>query len=123
MLSWLTPADRLLLVVSMLAIGALYGLLWGPSAAGQSVEIWHNHGAIEHWPLSEDRILDIAGSEGLTRIEIKAAQVRFVSSPCTNKLCVLSGWLHQAGETAACLPNQVSLRVVGRDPRYDTINF
>lgn len=121
--NWLTGADKVLLVIAVGLIGWSYVALWSGTHAALEVEIWSRGERVETLPLAEDRELDIAGALGVSHIEIKHAEARFVDSPCSNKLCILHGWLRHAGESTACLPNQVSLRILGRDPRYDAINF
>lgn len=120
---WLTVADALVLLGAVALIGMLYATLWTGGRNALDVEIWSRGEHVETVPLAEDRQLDIHGALGVSRIEIKQAQVRFVSSPCSNKVCIHGGWLQHAGETLACLPNQVSVRILGRDRRYDAINF
>lgn len=120
---WLTFADALVLLGAAALIGTLYATLWSPEPAALEVEIWSRGERLETLPLAEDRDLDIPGALGISHIEVKQAQVRFVSSPCSNKVCIHGGWLKHAGETLACLPNQVSVRILGRDRRYDAINF
>jgi hypothetical protein len=36
---------------------------------------------------------------------------------------VLTGWLREDGQMAACLPNGVTVQIVGRDNRFDAVNF
>ncbi|HEY9198645.1 MAG TPA: NusG domain II-containing protein [Gammaproteobacteria bacterium] len=119
---WLTFADALVVLGAAALIGTLYVALWSAESA-QEVEIWSRGERVETLPLAEDRQLDIHGALGISHIEVRQAQVRFVSSPCSNKVCIHGGWLKHAGETLACLPNQVSVRILGRDRRYDAINF
>jgi hypothetical protein len=38
-------------------------------------------------------------------------------------LCVKQGWLTISGQTALCLPNQVSLEIRGRTSAYDTLGY
>ena len=124
MRGWLTGADLLLILVAGTLIGWLYVALWSTErSTAVEVEIWSRGERLERLPLAEDRRIEAPGALGTSLIEIKQARARFVASPCTNKVCILSGSLHHPGETAACLPNQVSLRILGRDPRYDAINF
>jgi len=119
----MTGADGVLLIAAVALIAWLYASVWGSSAVPQEVEIWSLGERVERLSLAEDRTVDIRGEMGISRIEIRNGQARFVASPCTNKLCILHGWQRHAGETAACLPNRVSLRILGRDARYDAINF
>ena len=123
MRDWLTKADMLLLLFVTGLVVWLYVAIWGADTAALEVEIWSRGERVQTLPLAEDRLLSVAGVLGDSHIEIKQAEARFVDSPCSNKLCVLHGALRHTGETTACLPNQVSLRILGRDPRYDAINF
>jgi len=120
---WLTGADIAVLLIAAGAIGWSYAALWSHNSTALEVEIWSRGQRVETLVLAEDRHLEITGALGVSHIEIKDAQVRFLDSPCSNKLCVHSGWHRHTGETTACLPNQVSVRILGRDPRYDAINF
>ena len=120
---WLTLADVFVLVGAVALIGTLYVTLWSVESAALEVDIWSRGEHIETLPLADDREVDVPGALGVSHIEISQAQVRFVSSPCSNKVCIHGGWLRHAGETLACLPNQVSVRILGRDRRYDAINF
>lgn len=52
------------------------------------------------------------GYEIIVRAE--KGKIRFESSDCPDKICVNSGWLTSAGDTAVCLPARVSIVVSGR---------
>lgn len=121
--SSLTRTDIALLFIAAGLIGWSYAALWLPESNALEVEIWSHGQRVETLPLAENRRVEVDGALGVSHIEIKDAQVRFVDSPCSNKLCVHSGWHRHAGDTTACLPNQVSVRILGRDRRYDAINF
>lgn len=38
--------------------------------------------------------------------------IAFIESDCPDKICTQSGRLHKAGQYAACLPNQVYMKIV-----------
>lgn len=42
-------------------------------------------------------------------------RIRFQESDCPDKICVKTGWLSKVGQTAACLPNEIILKIVPRD--------
>ena len=46
-------------------------------------------------------------------IAIAPGKIGFVSSVCHDRRCVRAGWLSKAGQTAACLPQQVVVTVSG----------
>lgn len=119
----LTRADAVVLLIAAGLIGWLYVAVWAPDSAALEVEIWSRGERVQTASLAENRRIEVTGALGTSLIEIKDAQVRFLDSPCSNKLCVRSGWQRHSGETTACLPNQVSVRILGRDRRYDAINF
>lgn len=119
----MTGADKLVVAFATLLVVYLYVVLWGGRGAGEDVEVLVNGRAVERVSLHRDQILTIHGAVGPSTIEVHAGRARFIASPCPGKQCVHSGWLHEAGEFAACLPNRISLHVLGAVPRYDTINF
>ena len=73
--------------------------------------------------LAQQRTLEITGPLGISRIVIDHGHVRFERSPCTNQYCVHQGWLSHAGEVAICLPNQISLELLGGRKAYDSLNY
>ena len=67
--------------------------------------------------LDRDRRWSIAGRDGLTvTVQVENGRIRFASSDCPDRVCVHSGWLSTAGQTAACVPAGVSIRVTGDAP-------
>lgn len=119
----LTAGDRLLLVLAVLSLGVLYAVYWGQSVYGNQAEIAI---AGKHWSsidLYQDRIIDVEGKLGVSRLEVKDGKIRFISSPCDTKQCIHQGWIHQSGEIVACVPNTISVRILGPDPRFDSMNF
>lgn len=75
------------------------------------------------YPAWEDRRVTVSGPLGETIIEIHDDRARIVRSPCRRKICIRAGWLTAAGDVAACVPNRVSVALLGADPRFDAINF
>lgn len=74
-------------------------------------------------PLSRDTIIEIKGPLGISKIAIHQRQARIVSDPSPRQYCVRQGWLKNAGETSICLPNQISLELVGNQKKYDSLNY
>jgi hypothetical protein len=74
------------------------------------------------YSLNQHRILQVSGALGTSTIEIKQGKARFKHSPCANQYCVHQGWMNKANQTAICLPNQVSLELLG-EKQFDTLNY
>lgn len=119
----MTRADILVLICALMLLPWLYWNFWGNASSGEIVQIRVAAGETLKLPLDQDKRLEIAGVLGTSVIEIKDRQVRFVDSPCQGKQCIMTGWLREDGHLAACIPNGVTVQIVGRDERFDTLNF
>ena len=119
----LTTGDRLLLALAVISLGALYAVYWGQSVYGNQAAIDIGCKHLSSIDLYQDRTIDVEGKLGISQLEVKDGKIRFISSPCDTKQCVHQGWIHQSGEIVACVPNTISVRILGPDPRFDTMNF
>jgi hypothetical protein len=68
---------------------------------------------ISHHSLAEDRIVEVDGPLGTTRVQIEDGFVWVTASPCPHKTCMRMGHIRYAGEILVCLPNRVLVRVDG----------
>lgn len=119
----MTRADWGVVLFALVLVPSLYINFWGRDTEGDAVRI-RAAGADEIVAsLHRDRELKVDGPLGTSVIEIRDGRARFTASPCRNKQCVHAGWLERGGEFAACLPNRISVAVVGSELRYDSINF
>ena len=73
--------------------------------------------------LSRNQRIEVPGSMGISLVTIENRKVRIASDPGPRQYCVRQGWLKQAGEIALCLPNQVSVELVGSHKSYDSLNY
>lgn len=121
-LSLLKPGDWL----TLLGGGALtvwLGLaLWQGGAADKAV-IRSGGKVFREVSLSRDTVIAVPGPLGVSTVAIHNLQARIASDPSPRQLCVHQGWLKQAGEIAICLPNQVSLELVGARRTYDSLAY
>lgn len=53
----------------------------------------------------------------------KGKRIRFVTSPCETKFCIHQGWASHGGDLRVCLPNKVSLRLLGSKSQFDSLTF
>jgi hypothetical protein len=60
---------------------------------------------------------------GISIIRIQQRKARIASDPSPRQYCVRQGWLQQAGEIALCLPNQVSVELIGSKKKYDSLSY
>lgn len=119
----MTRADYIVVACAVILLPFLYMTYWVPSARGDTAQILAGGAKQIKVSLDVDQRLNIEGPLGTSVIEIHQGKVRFVDSPCRGKQCIHSGWLQKTGDFAACLPNHISIAVIGHELRYDTINF
>jgi len=112
----------LVIVVSAITVIFLSKTLWSNAPASQLM-IRQADKIIGTYDLNQTRDLHLHGPLGDSHISIAQGQVRFKQSPCTNQYCVHQGWLNHAGQVAICLPNQISLQLIGEDKPYDSLNY
>ena len=114
--------DWLVIVIGAIAVIWLFQSLWSNAPASQ-LQIRQADKIIGTYDLNQTRELHIHGPLGESHISIDQGKVRFKQSPCTNQYCVHQGWLAHAGQVAICLPNQISLQLIGENKPYDSLNY
>lgn len=68
-------------------------------------------------PLDEETSLTLTGRDGRTlTVEVADGAARVAASDCPDQVCVRTGWLSRPGETAACVPAGILLRIDGENP-------
>jgi hypothetical protein len=114
--------DWLVIVGGILAIIFMFQQFWSFEPASK-LKIRQGDKVIGTYDLNQARELHIQGALGESIIAISNGQARFKQSPCPNQYCVHQGWLSHAGQVAICLPNQISLQLMGAKTQYDSLNY
>ena len=90
---------------------------------GEYLEIYKNNEILATYSLNQKITKIINGTKGEIKIVIDNGRVRFSSSPCPKKYCIHQGWINKANQTIICIPNQISISIVGPKSGYDSINY
>lgn len=114
--------DVLVLLLGLVFVGVLFSTLWNHAPAAK-VQIRLADKIYATYSLDQNRTIEIKGPIGITRILIDHGKARFASSPCPNQYCVHQGWLNHMGQAAICLPNQISLELLGGEKPFDSLNY
>lgn len=114
--------DWFVIVIGLILVITLFQSLWHGERAAK-LRIRQGDAVYATLSLDQERTLFVRGPLGDSRIVIHQGQVRFERSPCPNQYCVHQGWLKRAGQVAICLPNQVSLELLGGKKTYDSLNY
>ena len=118
----LRRGDWLVLVLGLLAVIALVMHYW-MSPPGQHLVIKRGGAVFLTASLKQAFNVNVPGPLGITQVEVLNQRARVRSDPSPRQLCVRQGWISHEGEAAICLPNQVSLEIVGQVRRYDSLNY
>jgi hypothetical protein len=121
-LQHIKPGDWLTLLLGCICVVLLTIKLWSGELADKAL-IRSGGKIFREVPLSRDQNVEVPGPLGTSVIAIKNRKARIQSDPSPRQYCVRQGWLQQAGEIALCLPNQVSVELVGSHKRYDSLNY
>jgi len=114
--------DWLTVFFSMVLIVFLFQTLWSHQHATK-VQIRLGNKIYATYNLNLQREVHVHGPIGDAVIHIAQGKARFAKSPCHNQYCVHQGWLTHTGQVAICLPNQISLELIGEEKPYDSLNY
>jgi len=123
-LKWSKPllGDALVILFGLIFVAYLFKSLWHNEQAAK-LQIRLGDKIYATYSLDQNRNIDIQGTIGITRIVIANGKARFAHSPCPNQYCVHQGWLSHKGQAAICLPNQVSLELLGGEKPFDSLSY
>jgi hypothetical protein len=116
------PGDWLTLLFGAVCVLLLALTLWSGEMADKAV-IRSGGKVYRELSLSRNQTIEVPGPLGVSIVAIENRRVRIASDPSPRQYCVRQGWLQQAGEIALCLPNQVSVELVGSHKKYDSLNY
>ena len=116
------PGDWLTILSGSVSVMMLTVTLWSGDLADKAV-IRGGGRILYEVPLAHDQQIEVRGPLGVSIISIQKRKARISSDPSPRQYCVRQGWLEQAGEIALCLPNQVSVELVGKKKLYDSLNY
>lgn len=116
------PGDWLTLLSGGVFVMVITVTLWSGNLADKAI-IRGGGKIFREVPLSLNQQIEVPGPLGISIISIQNRKARIASDPSPRQYCVRQGWLQQAGEIAMCLPNQVSLELIGGRKRYDTLIY
>lgn len=119
---YLRLGDSILILMSIIGIIWIFNTLWSNEQAAK-VQIRQGEKIIGTYSLNQAREVQVKGPIGINTIHISNGRARFSKSPCHNQYCVHQGWLNRAGQAAICLPNQISLELIGETKSYDSLNY
>jgi len=105
----------LVIIVAILAIAAGLYFVYLHSAQGKEVEakIFYENKLVKVVSLSDGKDYDfsVKGHEDVVFHVYADGSIAFVKSDCPDKVCINAGKQRLSGQSAACLPNGLVLRI------------
>lgn len=117
----MTRADGVLILLLAALVGAAAAHFWGPATTPTAVALYRGGERIAVHPLNAPRAIAVEGRIGTAHIHIENGRARFHASPCRRQVCVHMGWQTRGGAVAACVPNGLSLQMIGGSGAFDGV--
>lgn len=54
---------------------------------------------------------------------VEKGRIRFEEAECPDRVCVKTGWLSKAGDSATCIPNRAMIRIKGENQELDGVAY
>lgn len=121
-LLYFRAGDWLAVLLGGLFTAWLAASFWHGGAA-QKVVIRAGGKVFTETSLDRPQRIAVPGPLGTSLVEIAQGRARVAADPSPRQLCVQQGWLSRAGDAALCLPNQISVELVGAVRRFDSLNY
>lgn len=118
-----TNKKEILIIIIIVLISALiYGVrLKSSQQCGKKAEIYYGQKLVMTVDLDrkEERTFSLPQNEHVIFHLYKDGSICFEESDCPDKICIHSGRLSHVGETAACLPNKIILKITSDGDKSD----
>jgi hypothetical protein len=110
--NYATPGDWAI-AASLLAFSAIlsFTLPGWVGSPGTLVEVRRGERVFGRYDLDRDRVIEVPGPLGITKVEIKEKRARVTHSPCPHKYCLHMGSVDRNGGLVVCVPNEVILQM------------
>ena len=102
------------------------GLRFLPPKSATRAEIYYKTDLVETVDLhtGKDRLFSVPGHENVVFHLFEDGKISFEQSDCPDKVCIHTGKLDRTGQTAACLPNEMILKIVSdKEPNEDDLDI
>ena len=113
--------DFVVMAVVLLLAGISFFSLYIQASPGSTAVVTTPDGTLI-LPLNTDSQRILTGNNGIeVVIRVSNGRIRFEQSGCPDQICVNTGWLSKNGQSAACLPAGIAVRVENGEEGLDYI--
>lgn len=88
------------------------------------IHVYHRERLVAELALSAESEREIQGTRGKLVLGVAGGRAALKYASCTHKTCMKMGPLDKAGQNLVCIPNEVRIRVAGRNETgIDSLSF
>ena len=113
--------DLILIAVCLFVSLALWAVVSLTKKPGTEVVVTVDGEEYATYSLSEDREVVIETEKGRNVLTIKDGYADITDATCPDGLCERQRKINKSGETLVCLPNKVTVTVVGSEEGVDFV--
>jgi len=117
----LKAGDFFIIIVAVALIVILFTKFFFSRPAEQQVKIT-GRSSQEYYELNEDRVVEVEGPLGITKVIIEDGEVWVENSPCREKICMRMGRIKRTGDQLICIPNRVVVEIEGDIAYIDAVS-
>lgn len=108
------------LILALALVGVILLLVMQSRSGEGSYAIVQVNGVeISRHSLHKEGVFPVNG--GTNILEIKDGRARLTNADCPDKLCVRQGWIQYTGQCITCLPNKLTVTLLGADDSVELI--
>lgn len=123
---FLKKGDLLFLIIVLIGLVTFMLVRFANfSAEAKNVEVKVDGTTKLEVPLKQStaRIYSVVSSEGSLSFIIDKERVYVLESTCKDKLCIKEGAISRVGESIICLPNRITISIVGEKNEVDSTTY
>lgn len=123
MVKKLKVGDLIIFVTILIATVINFVIFAYPTQGAPTAEIIKNGKVIQKIKLNEvKKRMEIRDNDKYhVLIAVENGKIHFEESDCPDQVCVQTGWISRPGQSAACVPAGILIKIVGEDSDTDII--
>lgn len=113
----------IVIIAVIIAAAVLFWIVYNSIFAGKAAkaEIYYYSELVDTVDLvaGQERTFSIPQEDDVVFRLDKEGNIQFIQSDCPDKVCINAGKLHMVGQSAACLPNGIVVKIVPQGERNE----
>ena len=107
-------------IIGIILFGSIAAIFIMNRSGGGALTAVIRCGDIRHeLALDEDGLFRFDGIDA--EFEVKNGKIRLTKASCPDKICEKTGYIGSSGQSIICIPNKITVAVVGSDESVDVM--